>query len=174
MQLDTARQWSALATISFLPCKKECWFGSVVVVPHPLHAGLPSFRRRVISSTRDALLQAVQVSTRCSQPPGARCATPSHQLTVTRYPSRPGLDALLQAAGLLVTSAPARELQTHHTRGHRVWRTPIARATVCFIDIQNIGGHRPPPDIGVETPSRLLVYPSARHTVTLGQTHIWK
>ena len=121
MQLDTARQWSALATISFVPCKKECWLGSVVVVPHPLHAGLPSFRRRVISSTRDALLQAVQVSTRCSQPPGARCATPSHQLTVTRYPSRPGLDALLQAAGLLVTSAPARELQTHHTKGHRVW-----------------------------------------------------
>ena len=44
MQLDTARQWSALATISFLPCKKECWRGSVVVVPHPLHAGCVGVR----------------------------------------------------------------------------------------------------------------------------------
>ena len=29
---------------SFEPCKKECWRGSVVVVPHPLHAGCVGVR----------------------------------------------------------------------------------------------------------------------------------
>ena len=148
MQLDTARQWSALATISFLPCKKECWRGSVVVVPHPLHAGLPSFRRRVISSTRDALLQAVQVSTllpaargsvRCSQPPahrdalaqpsGSRRATPSRRLT--RHVSTS-------------TGAP----NTSHTRTQSLSNNPRTCATVSFIDIRNMRGRDPPPTWG--------------------------
>jgi len=80
-------------------------------------------------------------------------------------------------------SASADRLSWPHNHGNphtscradpKLSERRFARATASFIDIRNIGGHRPPPDIGVETPSRLLVYPSARHTVTLGQTHIWK
>ena len=77
-------------------------------------------------------------------------------------------DVLREDAGLHFTSAPPREPLTHHTLGLELSEHPLARASGPFIDIQNIGGRGPPPPtLGVEPPSRILVYPSTRLSVTI-------